>query len=1306
MPKISVKKPYMVLVSVLVLVVLGVTGFTRMTTDFLPEMELPYMMVATAYPGASPQKVETEITDPIENNISTINGVKNVISTSSENSSSVMLEFENDTNMDSAMIKVTTAINQLELPERSSKPIILEVSMDMLPVSYISVDYKGKEGTELSSYINDEIIPELKRQDGVASVQTAGMVTDSLEIKLSKKKVDALNDKIRASVIEKLDDAKASLNQAQSALNSASSNLQKQQKNLDKQKNKTAGETAKLTKMMNQALATQTAMNSQVTSLEAYETGLKAEKSGYEQMLNAMGDQVKLLPEGNPARAQYDAATKRVSEIDAELSNIKTEKAAAKAASEAAGKQLEKATKNYENVESGKMTAAAAFGSGAAQLSAAQQTIADNQKELDDGLKSYEDSRKQALENADASQLLSLDTLQGIIDAQNFSMPAGYLNDEDMQYLLKIDEETKSRKAMNNLIIANIDGVGDIRMKDVATVKVVDNADSTYAKVNGNDAAVLAVYKSSSAGTSAVSKALKETEEKLEKDNKGLNFTSLMDQGDYIAIIIQSVFTNLIAGALLAILILILFLRSIRPTVVVALAIPLSVLFAILAMYFSDISMNIISLSGLALGIGMLVDNAIVVVENIYRLKAQGMSAARAAVMGANQVAGAITASTLTTICVFVPIMFTDGLTKTLMIDMALTITYSLLASLIVALSVVPSLSSTILKNAQPKEEKFMNRLKEKYETALTFCLRMKFVPIAIAIVLLGICAAKVMSTGIVIIPEMSSNQMSMQMQTKQESSTEEDYELMDKISKEVAAVKGVKTVGTIQATSLGMGGGSQDKSYTAMVLLEDEYANQNTKIAGKVEKILAGEELEEFTVQASNMDTSQMFGQGLQVDIYGDDEEELLRISKDMMKLAGEIKGFENISNNQDAREKELVLNIDKDKAMHEGLTIAQIYQALQKKLTTDQKATTIEMNGSTMDVNIVDKTDELTRSNLMDFEIEVEQATGASQSGSPVSADGTGSGNSGSDSGSSDSAESSEPKKVRLGDIATVTEQDGVSDINHENGSRMMRVTADTKEGYNTTLLSRQMQKKIDNYDAPSGYKLEIAGEVESVNKMVKDMLLMMLVAVILIYLIMLAQFANFLSPFIVMFTIPLAFTGGFIALMVTGQELSIIALMGFLILSGVVVNNGIVFIDYANQLRRAGMEKRRALIETGKARMRPIMMTALTTVLAMSVMAVSKGQGAEMGKGMAIVTIGGLLYATLMTLFIVPVLYDIFYRKKEMKVVDLGNEEELRGTSAPQAILETMGSAGQGAAPGAVTEAKGRSPLRSMQRGRRSR
>lgn len=1319
MSKFSVKKPYMVLVSVLVLIVLGVTGFTKMTTDFLPKMELPYMMVLTSYPGASPQKVEKEITDPVENSVSTINGVKNVISTSSENASRVMLEFEDGTNMDSAMIKVTTAANQLELPETAAKPIIMEISMDMLPVSYVSVDYKGKSGGELSSYIEDEIIPEIKRQDGVASVQSSGMVKDSVEIKLNKGKVGKLNQKIYDSAVEKLDEAKANLDQAQSTLSNAKNNLNNQSKKLDKQEKKTANQTAKYSKMMTQAVATQQAMNSQYQSLKIYKQALNAEKKAYQQQISAMGEQVKMLPESNPMRQMYDQMNARVEQIDVELSNLKTQMSASKVANQQASKQISKATKNYNKVEAGKMTAAAAFGSGKAQISSALQSLNDSQKDLDDGYRSYRESRENTLENANAENLLSLDTLKGIISAQNFSMPAGYISDDKMQYLLKIDEETSSLKDVKNLILANIDGVGDIRLKDVAKVSIINNSGDTYAKVNGNDAAVVAVFKASSAGTSAVSKNLKEIEAKLEKENKGLHFTDLMDQGDYIGIIIESVFSNLISGAILAILILLLFLRSIRPTVVVALAIPLSVIFAILAMYFTDISMNIVSLSGLALGIGMLVDNAIVVTENIYRLKAQGVSAARAAVIGARQVTGAIVASTITTVCVFVPILFTDGLTRQMIMDMCLTITYSLFASLLVALTVVPSLSSTLLRNAQPKPDPIIDKLKAKYETALDFCLRRKAVPLAIAIVLLVLCAAKVFSTGVVILPEMSSNQMSMQIQAKQDTDKDEDFEMIDRISDKVRKIKGVKTVGAVQAATIMMAGG-QDKQFTAMILLDDDYADQNIKISKKIEKILKKENLEEYSVQASNMDTSQMFGQGLEVNIYGDDENKLLEISKDVMKMAGSIKGFDKIENGQDAKQKELVLNINKDKAMRKGLTIAQVYQALQEKLTTEKKATAMELDGSTIDVQLVDKRKELSKSNLLDFEIQVTRNTGASQSSSTDGSSGGSSGfgdsaNAASEDSGQSSAAGGETEKVRLGDIASVTEKDSVSDIDHENGSRIMKVTAETKPEYNTTLLSRKMQSKLDDYDAPKGYKLEIAGEVESVKTMVHDMLLMILVAIILVYLVMVAQFANFLSPFIVMFTIPLAFTGGFLALMITGQDLSIIALMGFLILSGVVVNNGIVFIDYANRLRRAGMEKREALRETGKARMRPILMTSLTTVLAMSVMAVSHSQGAEMGRGMAIVTIGGLLYATLMTLFIVPVMYDITYRKKDLKGVDLGDEETLNiSEEDEERLLFGREEAGEEAASDknenaeqnhSTSRTKNRpSSLRSMQRGRR--
>lgn len=1256
MSKFSVKKPYIVLVCVLVLLVLGVTGFRKMTTDFFPKMDLPYILVVTSYPGASAQKVEKEITTPVENNLATVNGVKNVISTSSENASQVFLEFEDGTNMDSAMIKATTAANQLELPDTAAKPVLMEISMDMLPVSYVSCDYKKMSGGELSEYLEENVIPDLKRQDGVASVQTAGIVNDSIEVNLNKKKVNKLNKKIYDSAIEKLDDAKSKLDSAQSALSSAKSKLLNQQNKLDAQEKKTEKQTAKYSRMMDEAIATQQAMKSDYQSLEIYKSALEAEKSAYQQQINAMGEQVKQLPEGSPLRQTYDKMKSRVDQIDVELANLSTRMSASKIANQKAGEQISKATKNYEKVESGKMSAATAFGSAKAQISNALSQLNDSQKELNDGYKEYRENRESVLENANAEQLLSLDTLQGIISAQNFSMPAGYISDDETKYLLKIDEESRSLSDIKELVLMHIDGVGDVKLSDVATVKMVNNSSDTYAKVNGSDAAVLAIYKTSSAGTSAVSKLLKSAESKLEEEHPGLHFNRMMDQGDYIEIIIHSVFSNLIFGALLAILILMLFLRSIRPTIVVALAIPLSVIFAILAMYFTDITMNIISLSGLALGIGMLVDNAIVVTENIYRLKARGVGSARAAVIGARQVSGAIIASTLTTVCVFVPILFTNGLTRDMMMDMCLTITYSLFASLIVALSVVPSLSSTLLRNAQPKPDPVIDKLKEKYEIALKFCLRRKIIPIAVAVVLLILCAAKVFTTGVVIMPEISSDQMSATMQMPQKQSQTDDFNLADVISDEIRQINGVKMVGTIQSTTLGMGMG-QDKQFSTMIKLKEDYADRNLEIADKIEKILKEKNLDSYTVQSSNIDTSQLFGRGLEVNIFGEDDDKLLDISKDVMKMAKDLKGFEKITNGQDSSEKEIVLDINKKKAAREGLTVAQVYSALQKKLTTDKKATSIDVNGSIIDVDLVDERNMLTKRNLLDFEIE------ADNSGQNGAASGSGSSGNYSSSGSdSNDSASNEKKTVRLGDIAKISFKDSITDISHDNGSRVIKVNATTKEGYNTTLLSRKLEKKIKDYKVPDGYKLEIAGEVESVNTMVHDMLMMIFVAIILVYLIMVAQFANFLSPFIVMFTIPLAFTGGFLALMITEHEISIIALMGFLVLSGIVVNNGIVFIDYTNKLRRGGMEKRRALIETGKTRMRPILMTSLTTILAMSVMAVSNGQGAEMGQDMAIVTIGGLLYATLMTLFIVPVMYDIIYRKKELKVVDLGDESTL--------------------------------------------
>lgn len=1358
MPKFSVKRPFVVLVAVAMVLVLGIVSFTRMTTDFLPNMNLPYMMIVTTYPGASPEKVQKDITELVESGTGTVNGVKNVTSQSMENASMVTLEFEDDTDMDAAMVKVSSAVNQLELPDTAGNPMIMEISMDMMATMIVSADYEGKDRIELSKFVEDVVIPEIQRQDGVASVSESGSVVKSIEVVLNQKKIDGINEEILAKTDKTLAKAKKEIDDAKEKLEKGKKKLEEQKEKLKEQQEQQSAELAKFSKLMNEAVATKTAYTSELTSLQASQTALKTEKKAYkdngvvksynqmndmmqalresmqeggaaykaiydaaynqvlvaivqgaldaagidaevttdnasqyiEQLFGQAGNadeylkqaeeqakkiadeqadaQLAMLPENvkdaidNPDKLKalqdlmkaqgqeeaaknltkknmsmlYDITKTRIPQIDAALANLKTEIAAAKAVVKQVTKSIAEAEEKYEEVESGKITAAAAFGSANAQISSAEATLKNSEKELESAQKSFKESKKQALESANLDALLTMEQLSNILTAENFSMPAGYISEDETQYLIKVGDEYSSVDEMKNSVLCNIDDIGDVKLSDVADINIVDNSADSYGKVNGNDAVLLSISKSSTAGTSDVSNDCNDAFKKLSEENKGLRFTNLMDQGDYIKLIIDSVLSNLLWGALLAIIVLFLFLKDVRPTIVVAFSIPLSVLFAIVLMYFTNITLNIISLSGLALGVGMLVDNSIVVVENIYRLRSKGTGAARAAVMGANQVAGAIFSSTLTTICVFLPIVFTDGITRQIMQDMCLTIAYSLCASLVVALTVVPSMGATVLSRASTKKHRWFDAIVNVYGKAARFCLRFKIIPLAIAIALLVFSINQVLKMGIVFVPEMGSEQMSISYTAPDDTSTEEDYKLSDDIASAIKKIEGVKTVGTMlsSATSV-MGSMSTDtKSYSAMILLEEEYANQNKEIAAKIGKILEDKKLEDYSVSESNMDMSSMMGSGLEVDIYGNDLEKLLKISEDVKKMAESIEGFEEITNGQEKADKELVVQVNKKKAMRLGLTVAQVYAELASGLSTNKDSTSLTVDEEKYDVKIVDEREELNTGNIMDYEFETTKTNDKGET---------------------------KKEKHKLKEFAELKEGTQIAAVRRENLVNYIAVTAVTKDNYNTTLLSRDLQKLVDKYDIPDGYEIKIAGESETNNEMVSSMLIMIGLAIIFIYLVMVAQFGSLLSPFIILLTIPLAFTGGLVALLITGEEISVMALMGFLVLSGVVVNNGIVFVDYANKLRLDGMEKKEALIETGKTRMRPIMMTALTTILAMSVMAASQDSTAAMSRGMAIVTIGGLVYATFMTLFIVPVLYDIFYRRK-LKKVDLGDEDTL--------------------------------------------
>ena len=1297
MPKFSVKRPYTVLVGILAILVLGFVAFTKLSTDLLPEMDLPYVVVVTTYPGAAPERVESQVTEVLESSLGTINGVKNITSTSSENYSMVMLEFAEGTDMDGAMVNLSTAIDQLTLPDTCGTPMLMEVSMDMMPTMEVTVDYDDMDIYELSTFAEETLIPYMERQNGVANVDGMGLVDKMVEIRLDGDKINQLNDDLAAYVDSSLADAKDQLDSASTQLSQAQDQIDAGKKALEDQQSQTTDQLAQTSQLLDEAMATRAAYSAQVTSLRASQAALQAEKKAYEdagisekyEQLNTMfkglsaaagafgqdtgklpvdivdayqhpeklaavgklAEQLQNVPNSGitaeqvemlkaldaDTLKQIDQANSRIPVIEDTLTNLDIEIAAAQAVLDNVNTQTQEAANNYATVEGGKITAAAGFGSAAAQLDAAQSALDDGKSEMEDARTSYESAKETALKNANLDALLNLDTLSKMIYAQNFAMPAGYIYEGDTQYLLKVGDEFSDMEELENALLCDIDGIGEVRLKDVAYVTMIDNAGTSYAKVNGNDAIILSVYKGSTSGTSMVSDNCNAAFKDLEKEYPGLHIMNLMDQGEYIDMIIKSVLSNLIYGAILAIIVLALFLKDVKPTVVVAFSIPLSVLFAIVLMYFSNITMNIISLSGLALGVGMLVDNSIVVIENIYRLRNKGVPAARAAVMGANQVAGAIFASTLTTICVFLPIVFANGLAKQLFPDMALTIAYSLIASLIVALTVVPSMSATVMKNTKPKNHRWFEAVQNAYEKVLRIFLKRKWIPITLAVVLLAGSVFQAFRTGLILIPEMGSNQMSVTITTASDNSDDENFQIADEAMERILDIDGVETVGAMTTSGMSMVQTSDaTNSFYFYILITDKAAKNNAAMGTKIEEALADLDIEDVSVSLSTMDMSSLMSSGMQVDIYGTNLDDMLAASEDVMKILEDVGGMEDISNGQEEGDTQVKLTINKDAAMKYNLTVAQIFSELSSALKTEDVATTLTMDGKDYQVQIVDETHPLDRDNLMDYEFEVTTTNASGEQ---------------------------ETETHKLSEFATVEEGTSVASISRENQQRYLSVTATTMDGYNTTLLARDVEAKLKDYQAPDGITIQLSGESESVNDALKDMLLMIALAIVLIYLVMVAQFQNLVSPFIVMLTIPLAFTGGFLALFISGEEISMICLMGFLVLAGVIVNNGIVFVDYVNQLRIGGMEKREALVETGKTRMRPILMTALTTILAMSTMAFSNDMASAMGKGMAIVVIGGLLYGTLMTLFIVPVFYDIIYRKKDMKTVDIGDESTLK-------------------------------------------
>lgn len=1353
MSKFSVKKPFTILVAVIIIIVFGFVSVSRMNAELLPEMNLPYMLVITTYPGASPEKVEEEVSKPMENSLGTISHVKNILSVSAENYSMVEMEFEDGTDMDSAMVKVSSAIDETaaSLPDLCGTPSIMEISMDMLASMYIGVSLKDSDIYELSDYVNDKIIPELSRQNGVASISGIGTVEQSIQVELNSRKIDDINDRLLSLTSKELDKSLKQINDAQSQLDSSQSMLQSQEKSFGSKISSGvmsglgSGVGKAASSIKDRIAPLQNLMKSIGALADAAQASepitIPAEESSGETEEGEAGDEdapaetvLPELPVQDPVLADISLRasdilgqlntissklgsagslsdlTARINDIKNVISQIEKLKTALESSDldtseiikqmdsgvDSLSAALDKAPELMNSLSSGLSALTQGQLDAAVQFSSAANQISDAQKELDGARSQYNAAREAALKNANLDALVNAATLSQIIYAQNFSMPAGYIDDAyDESWLLKVGDQYEDAEDISNALLCDIDQLGAVLLKDVADVTVIDDSEDSYAKLNGKDAIVLSIYKGSSVGTTEVSENVRKAIEELTAEDEDLEFVMLMDQGDYIGFIISDILSSMLLGAILAIIVLALFLRAVKPTVIVAISIPLSVLFAIVLLYFADLELNIMTLSGLALGIGMLVDNSIVVLENIFRLRSRGLSAAHAAVQGTKQVASAIISSTLTTVCVFVPMLFTQGTVRELMLPMALSVTFCLTASLIVAMTVVPAAASTILRNMVPKPNPFFEKLQSRYENSLKWCLAHRKAVLGAALALLIICAVRVVTMGIVLLPDMEGTSISVEIKTPEDDEKSEAFKKVDDIMDSIMKIDGVKDVGIIDMagtaamfTSANVGDSAEISAYTCYVM-PDETSNATMhQICDKIEECTKDSDCEVEASMGGMSDMSSLISSGLSINIFGSDIEKLNDISEDIMDIVGEVDGFSEISNGSEDSEQTLHLIIDRDEAMKNNLTVAQIYSDIASRLTTSVTSTTITNNGREYEVILKDKTNELTKENLMDMEFETVASAGASSGAQSAQ------GQSSAMSGAAASASSAETKTVLLRDIATLEETESRSSINRENLTRYITVTASTDEGYNTTVLSRKLEKKLDKYELPKGYTIDMGGESEQVNDMLSQMIKLALLAALLIYLIMVAQFQSLLSPFIILFTLPLAFTGGMLGMIIAGEQLSMMSLMGFLILIGTVVNNGIVFVDFANQLRIGGLERHDALVLTGRSRMRPIIMTALTTILAMAKLIFGSGMGSQMGRGMAIVIAGGLLYATFMTLYIVPIMYDIMFKRPPL-AVDVDSDIDIPPDDA-QEFLENLRLENEGLYDGDMYDDNGYEPF----------
>lgn len=932
---------------------------------------------------------------------------------------------------------------------------------------------------------------------------------------------------------------------------------------------------------------------------------------------------------------------------------------------------------------------------------------------------------------------LTQDDVLNTIEDQNVAGLVGVALDQGQIRMLYLGDNPSSIEDIENLPIL-VEAGEIIRVSDLVNesgVRYINADEQSYSKINGKQGINISFQAQSDYSITEVTDHILSRLDDILDEYPNAGYDILLNQGEYIRLSINSVLQNLIYGAILAIIVLFIFLRDIKPTLIVGLAIPISVVAAFMLMYFTGVTLNMVSMGGLALGIGMLVDNAIVVIENIYRMIGEGKSKKDAAIYGAKQVAGAITASTLTTVAVFLPILFLEGIINEIFINMMLTIAYSLGASLVIGLTMVPMLSSRLLDDKKPMHEgKFMHWVKRAYEKSVNFTIHHQAITYIVVLVLLVGSFFIVYSKGFIMLPTSDEGYIDITIQTDSQSTFAGKASYTDYVTEQILLMDDIETV----SATIGSGGSGGFASMASMmsgssgsismtISLTDDRAYDTDYYRGLIISVFDSVDFSEVTgitaneileVDIASQDTTSMISgaSGINIKVSGYDLLTLEQIANDITAVLENVDHVEDIDSGIDQGDDNIKLTVNTDHAMLLGLTANDVSSNIDYFFTTlsglvsVSDTVTVQLEGVDYEIEVPQTTlgngisynvfgdyeqflsqvllfDDATRVLIDDY---INQdgllyipnvSLPTYVSGDPIMfvvnpylfVE-----NNQITMTPTDPFTSPTLTSLALGSlydntddsVTTIDKVTGFATIYTDGSNRYLTVTGQIEEGYNVTLISSEVVDQVNAYlDSEAflqyggGYRVSFQGENEDILAAVSDLTVAGLIAIALVYMVMAIQFQSLLYPLIILATVPLAFTGGMLALIVTNMNLSMVSIMGLIVLVGVVVNNGIVLIDYINKLREQGRGVKEAIIEAGKTRIRPIFMTALTTILALFIMALGIGQGSELLQPMAITAIGGLIYATILTLLVVPAIYALVNRKK-IKLEEAEVKKEVEG------------------------------------------